>query len=88
MRFRITKDFHGVVGCVQVDFGLDDSAKYLLGTRHFNEVTKSWIPVFYNLDYSYKVLEHMGIGEKISQDYHYKNIGLGELEFLTIKRVA
>lgn len=87
MRFSIVKDIHGIIECVQVSFGLDDSAAYLAGTRYFCDMTKSWIPVFYNLEKTYKVLESMAVGQKITRDFGYDGIGLGELDFLTITRV-
>ena len=88
MRFVITKDFHGVVECVKAEFGLDDSAHYLCGTRYFNETTKSWMPVFYNLERTYKGLESLRVGERVSKEFSYEGIGMGELDYLTIKRVA
>ena len=87
MRFSIMKDIHGIVTCIEVKFGLDDSASYLAGTRYFNDVTKSWIPVFYNLEKTYKVLENMAVGQKITRDFGYDGISLGELDFLQITRI-
>jgi hypothetical protein len=87
MKFNIMKDIHGIVTCIQTTPGLDDAAGYLEGTRYFNEVTKSWIPVFYNIEKTYKVLENMAVGQKITRDFGYEGIGLGELDFLQITRV-
>lgn len=87
MKFNIMKDIHGIVTCVQVTFGLDDAAHYLNGTRYFDETLKTWIPVFYNIEKTYKVLESMAVGQKITRDFGYDGIGLGELDFLMITRV-
>ena len=87
MKFRIVKELHGAVECAQVQFGFDDSAAYLEGTRYFCDITKSWFPVFYNIEKTYKVLESMAVGQKVTRDFGYDGIGLGELEFLTITRI-
>ena len=88
MQFVIVKNFKGLVEVIRKELGFEEAVDDLMRTHFWYDLKEDWVSALWNEDNTRKVLQGLKVDESWKGRYYHEDMSMGELEWLTIKRVA